>query len=353
MANDKLAVDHVTDLEIPHNGIRGRREFVKGVAALAGSAGLLGYDMSPSFAEPPPEITTLRLTAYPGACIAPQYVAEPLLKAEGFTDVRYVEVDTTAHGPFVGPGQADFDSDAVAPIVSYIDAGAPVVTLAGLHLGCYELFGTERVRSIRDLKGKTVPVDALGGPKHLLLSSMAAYVGIDPRKDIKWVVLPLEEGMKLFTDGKADAFLGFPPEPQELRARKIGRVIVNTATDKPWSQYYCCMLMTHREFVQKHPMATKRVTRAILKAADLCAQAPERAARTMVDKGFAHNYDYALEMLREVRYDAWRTYNPEDTMRFHALRLHEVGMIKTNPSKLVAQGADWRFLNELRRELKA
>ena len=47
--------------------------------------------------------------------------------------------------------------------------------------------------------------------------------------------------MELFADGQVDAFLGFPPEPQELRARKIGRVILNMATDKPWSQYFCCM----------------------------------------------------------------------------------------------------------------
>jgi NitT/TauT family transport system substrate-binding protein len=178
-------------------------------------------------------------------------------------------------------------------------------------------------------------------------------VGLDPQKDIKWLVLPLDEGMKVFAEGKVDAFLGFPPEPQELRARKIGRVIVNTATDKPWSQYYCCMLITHRAFIQKHPIATKRVVRAMLKAADLCAQAPERAARTLVDKGLAQNYDYALATLKEVQYNTWRIYNPEDTMRFHALRLHEAGIIKTNPDKLIARGSDWRFLNELRRELKA
>ncbi|MGH9578915.1 MAG: ABC transporter substrate-binding protein, partial [Terriglobales bacterium] len=146
---------------------------------------------------------------------------------------------------------------------------------------------------------------------------------------------------------------GFPPEPQELRARKIGRVILNTATDKPWSQYYCCMLITHREFIQKYPVATKRVARAILKAADLCAQAPERAARTIVDKGFAQNYDYVLETLKEVRYDAWRSYNPEDSMRFHALRLYELGMIKSTPQQIIAKGSDWRFLNELKKELKA
>lgn len=48
----------------------------------------------------------------------------------------------------------------------------------------------------------------------------------------------------------------------------------------------------------------------------------------------------------------WRNTNPEDTMCFHALRLHEVGMIKSTPQKIIAQGTDWRFLNELKKELK-
>src|SRR6185312_1766485 len=173
-----------------------------------------------------------------------------------FTSIEYVKADETAPGPYVGPGKADVDLDAVTPIITYIDAGKPIVVLAGVHLGCYELFGAQRVRTIRDLKGKTVPVDGLAGTQHSLLSSIVAYVGLDPRKDINWVVRSPSEGMKLFAEGKADAYLGFPPEPQELRARKIGRVIVNTATDKPWSQYYCCMLIAHREFVRKHPIAT-------------------------------------------------------------------------------------------------
>lgn len=354
MTNDKLAADHLTGLEIRSGGNWDRREFVKGMAALAGSAGLLGYDMKPSSAEPPPETTRLRLVAVPAICLAPQYVADTFLKAEGFTDIKYVKLDaTTGGGGPLASGAADISMDAVGPMITAIDAGDPIVALAGLHLGCYELFGTERVRAIRDLKGKTVPIDGIGGPQHVFLSAMAAYVGLDPRHDIDWVVHPSAEGMQLFADGKADAFLGFPPEPQELRAKKIGRVVVNTVVDKPWSEYYCCMLVGNRGFVQKHPAATKRAVRALLKATDLCAKQPALAARMIVEKGFASNLSYALETLNELRYDAWRIYNPEDTLRFHALRLHEVGMLKSSPQKIIAQGTDWRFLNELKRELKA
>jgi NitT/TauT family transport system substrate-binding protein len=92
--------------------------------------------------------------------------------------------------------------------------------------------------------------------------------------------------------------------------------------------------------------------RAILKAASLCAIEPERAARTIVDRGFTPRYDYALQTMKEISYGKWREYDPADTIRFYALRLHEAGMIKSTPQKVIAQGTDWRFFNELKKELK-
>ena len=123
--------------------------------------------------------------------------------------------------------------------------------------------------------------------------------------------------------------------------------------DKPWSQYFCCMLAANREYAARYPVATKRVIRAVLKAADLCASNPELAARQIVEGGFAENYDYALQTLTENPYDAWREYDAEDTMRFYALRLHDLGAIKSTPQQIIANGTDWRFLNEIKHELKA
>jgi NitT/TauT family transport system substrate-binding protein len=328
-----------------------RRDFVKNLGGLAGVGWLSSYIRSAN-AEAPPETDRITIDAYPITCIAPQYVAEALLKAEGFTDLRYARLSTTTANR-VSTGEIDMDLNAVGPLITSIDNGDPVLMLAGVHLGCYELFANERVRAVKDLKGKRIPIDSLRGPQHVLLSSMAAYVGLDPRKDIDWVIATSSDGMKLFETGQVDAYMGFPPEPQELKAKKVGRVIVNTAVDKPWSEYYCCMLNANRDFVQRHPVATKRAARAILKAADLCARQPELAAQMLVDKKFAKRYDFALETLKEVRYDAWRTYDPNNTIRFHALRLHEVGMIKSTPNDIIARGTDWRFLNELKKELKA
>jgi NitT/TauT family transport system substrate-binding protein len=330
------------------------RRRLLGTMALAGAAGFIGASPAPA-AEEPLETTTIRLAKVPGICIAPQYVAEELLRAEGFTEVRYVATGsglTMANA--IGGDELDFSLNFAAPLVAMIDAGTPITVVAGVHVGCFELFGREGIRGIADLKGRSVGVQGLDSSQYDFLAVIAANVGLDPVKDIRWIIPePAVKPIELFADGKIDAFLGFPPEPQELRARGIGHVIVNSALDRPWSEYFCCMLAGNREFVGKHPVATKRVLRAILKATDLCAAAPERVARRIVDRGFTERYDYALQTLNEVRYDQWRDYDAEDTIRFYALRLHEIGMIKSTPQKIIAENTDWRFFNELKRELKA
>jgi NitT/TauT family transport system substrate-binding protein len=290
----------------------------------------------------------------PNLCEAPAQVAEELLRAEGFSEVQYV----WAFGPAATfakmvAGEIDLALMSAPPAVRQIEAGDPLVILAGVHVGCFELLGHEHVRGIRDLKGKVVAVSYLGGTAHLLTAIMAASVGLDPQQDITWAVQGGgREAMQCFIDGKADAFMGFPPEPQELRARKIGQVVVSMTTDRPWSQYFCCLLMASRAFIRKHPSATKRALRALLKANEVCALAPETTARLMVDRGYTDSYDRALEVVKEIPYGQWREYDVEDTVRFFALRLREVGMLKATPQQIIARGTDWRFLNELKKELK-
>jgi NitT/TauT family transport system substrate-binding protein len=292
------------------------------------------------------------LVRSPAICIAPYYIAGELLQGEGFTEVHHFQMEAQLFTQALLSGEVDIVLNFVGPLLVRLDAGDPLVILAGGHVGCFELFGTDHVRAIRDLKGKTVAVPQLGSPQHVFLASMAAYVGLDPQQHITWVTNPPAEAMVLLAEGKIDAFLGFPPQPQELRAKQIGHVVVNSAVDRPWSQYFCCMVYARKEFARKYPMATKRALRAILKAADLCALEPDRAAQFLVDKGYTERYDYTRQAMKEVVYGKWREYDPEDTVRFYALRLHEAGMIKSTPQKIIERGTDWRFLNALKKELK-
>ena len=252
-----------------------RREFVSGLT-LAGTAGFAGIGPARVGAEPPPETTRLRLYHSPSVCVAPQYIVGELLKAEGFSDIKYVKTTMAGISKALASGEVDVSLHFVAPLVIQLDAGDPITVLGGVHPGCFELFGTDRVRVLRDLKGKTVAITELGQPAHVFLSSMLAHVGLDPNKDVTFAEHPAAESKRLLAAGKVDAYLAFPPDPQELRARKLGHVVVNSAVDRPWSQYFCCFATGHRE----------------------------------------------------------------------------AGMIKSTPQRLIAQGTDWRFFNELKRELK-
>jgi NitT/TauT family transport system substrate-binding protein len=330
--------------------ILSRRRFL-GSTALAGIASMLPALGAPA-AEPSLETTTIKLPRAPAICTMPQMIPQQLLQAEGFTDIRFID-ETGNVTEQLARGDVDLMVNYASNFILGLDKGEASTLLAGVHVGCFVLFGHKEVHGIAGLKGKTVGVPGFGTGPDLLLSLMAAEVGLDPKKDLRWIADPAEKPKDLFIEGKIDAFLGFPPEPQELRAKQIGRVIFDTAVDRPWSQYFCCMLAGNREFVRRHPVATKRAIRAILKAADLCASEPARAARLLVDGGFTPRYDYALQTLKDVPYDRWREYDPEDTIRFYTLRMRDSGFIKSTPQKIIAESTDWRFLDELKRELKA
>src|ERR1700748_3418987 len=225
----------------PMEVAQSRRRFLS-TLSLAGAACFVREPVALA-AEGPPETTAVPFMRTPSLCHAPQFVAEQLLRAEGFSEIQYVEGKSSAEiNEAVTSGREDFNTHFAPQWVSVIDSDGPVTVLSGVHVGCFELFGKEGIRSIADLKGRTVGVAALGSSDHLFVSVMAAHIGLDPANDIHWVSSESPTPAELFADGKIDACLGLPPVPQELRARKIGHVVVNSAMDRPWSQYFCCML---------------------------------------------------------------------------------------------------------------
>ena len=253
----------------------------------------------------------------------------------------------------VGRGEIDFASTFAGTLVYHLDAGVPVTVLAGLHSGCFELFAHGPIQSIGDLKGRRVGIQSLSSSAHLYMAIMAAQVGLDPAKDIEWVDPPKVKPMELFADGKSMPFWASRLSRRSCARAKIGRMILNTATDKPWSQYFCCMVFGNRDFVRsssgRHQTLPARDPQG-----DRPLRRPSRAGRARSGRCRVH----AALRLRapDADRDTVRrgaSYDPEDTMRFYALRLHEVGMIKSSPNALIAEGTDWRFLNELKRELKA
>ncbi len=345
-----------------------RRDFLR-VAASAGAVGagavLLGGCGSddgnggpPStpaaVVDPPPETTTIRIagsTVNPRT--APLFLAEQFLPAEGFTSVQYIDYPVRSDAvEEIAAGAIDIGIPFASSVTVAADAGAPLVVLAGVQSSTFEVFANDRVQSLRDIKGKRIwcPRDATNG-NYVFFAALLAYVGVDIESDVELVDLSPSDGFAQAQAGTIDVWSNSRPYSTIFRTAKVGHVLLDALTDPPWSQYFSSMATGNRGFVEKHPAATKRALRAILKATDVCAKEPERAAHYIVDKGYTKfGYDLALDAIIGRSYAVWREFNPEDTMRFYALRLREAGLVKSTPDELIARATDWRYLEEIKRE---
>ena len=334
--------------------IQNRRRFVASLAA--GTAGLFTAPRL-AFAEPPPETTSVRLGRWVGGayCWGSLYLAGELLRAGGMTDVQYVQGDTTVdNSAWLAAGATDFDFNMPPMHIRSIEAGLPVKILAGVHSGCWELRANDRVNGIADLKGKRVGVWHMNDHPQVFLQLLINYVGLDPNHDVEWVVNDQASGSLIqnFIDNKVDAFLVDTSQFSEVRANKIGHTVFSNLLDRPWSQYFCCMVAGRTDYVDKYPVATKRVLRAILQSAEFCASNPKSAARALVDRGFLPSYDVALTTLQNTGQDKWREYDVTDSVRFYALRMLETGMIQSSPQEIIAKGTNFLFFDDIKRELK-
>ena len=133
---------------------------------LGAAAGLMHIPRSR--AEDRLETTAVRIVKTPSICLAPAYVAEQLLRDEGFTDIRYIELD----GPSRFEQVADFSGFFASSVVLRAEAGARLTVLTGMHVGCFELFANDSIKSVVDLKGKRVGVFALTAHRRTPLSAL-------------------------------------------------------------------------------------------------------------------------------------------------------------------------------------
>lgn len=271
--------------------------------------------------EPPPETTRIRLAnIFPSSCTAALALAEPFLREEGFTDVSYVKLPMGACVDALATGEIAF------------------------HLGY-------AATHLRGLKGKRIGIVSPTGPDGIFLAMTLANVGIDVRKVVTVVSYEASEGAALLSSGRLDGLAAFPPYSQDLRARGIGTAVVNSMVDRPWSNYFCFTAAVNRNWMEPHPVATRRALRAVPRGADVIAAQHGHPAHVLVEGGFTDSQKYASENLREIPYDVWRRFDPADTVRYLTLRMYEAGLITRTPEQMISRGTDFSRLAAITREL--
>lgn len=299
-----------------------------------------------------PETTTIRLTA--GPCDAPIMAAERFLREEGFTDVQITDA---ASIPAITGGKADLGQAFVTPLVAAIEAGKPIVGLAGLHPGCAEVWAPRAIASLKDLRGRTVIVRAKTADDlaYTFLAIALKESGVDP-KDVNFVAQANADPTKEYLEGRSDAVFVTTTAAVALRANSAnrGHVILEQTMAKPWSEPDCCILSANAEWTRANPVATKRAVRAVLRAADSLGADRGDAVKVATDKGLfggAKNFESVRGAANMVPLD-WRALDPARSVRFHAQLMADVGLSKMKADDAATKGTDLRVLRELQAELK-
>jgi NitT/TauT family transport system substrate-binding protein len=338
-----------------------RRTLLRGAAGLgltAMAAPLLsacGSDDDELETKAPPETPTIRIPKVALTSAIATAVAADFLKEEGFTDVQYITLPNPAEiFAKAANGELDMVFLPTSLMIPRIEAGDRIVALAGINAGCFQVVASPAVKSLSDCRGKRLASSARGAPDDLFLELTLRSVGIDMRKENTVSTHSHETAVPALLAGEIDAMVSYPPLVSRLRTDPGSHLILDANVDRPWSQYIFAMAMVHRDFLTKYPVATKRALRDILKGADVVAKEPERAVQALKAQGFIPDALYAptLSELPQIPYNVWRTHDPADSLRFYALRLKEAGLVKSTPEQIIAQGTDFRFLHDLRRELK-
>jgi ABC-type nitrate/sulfonate/bicarbonate transport system substrate-binding protein len=338
-----------------------RREVLRSAAGIAGTvvAGRLlapylprfpGAGLAPARAAPlpPPETTTIRLGTLP--CDHPVMAAEPFLQQEGFTRPEILG------GAQLASGRVDIDvAFTVFDIALLLEAGQHPVVLAPLHPGCVEIWAQPGIQALQDLRGRTVVVTArtLANTGYSNFAIVLKQAGVDPAQ-VNWVVQPDANPVALFLAGRNDAVRVATVAAAALRSNPAnrGHVIHNQLMDRPWSQMSCCFLIARQDWVRANPVAAERAVRAVLRAADAQTASRADAVKRVTDRGLfggPANFDNVLYAASMVPAN-WRDLDPEQSLRFYAQLLVDVGLLRLSVDDIV-RTLDLTILGELKAEL--
>ena len=324
----------------------------RSVDACGDGRAALGYDQNPSPRGPPPGDDTdasgperrhLHRAAVRGGGALARSRASPRSSTAEFKTGGEVFTQT------VRAGQIHLALNFIGPPIVNIDERAPLVILAGVHAGCFRAVrnrsgcrrcGTSRGRrsgSQRRGRAMTRLPHRHALPTWASIRAWMSTGSLHPFAECR---------RRLLAEGKIDGYLGFRLRTAGA-ARKEGRARGRQQCRRP-PLVPVLLLHDHREPGLRPPEPGGDEAGDARDPEDgrpLCAGTRAWRRKASWIRAGRKQYDYALQMMKDLPYGRWRDYSPEDTVRFYALRLREAGMIKSTPQKIIAEGTDWRFID--------
>src|SRR5213082_404667 len=222
-------------------------------------------------------------------CEAPIFTAveKGFFKEEGL-EVSLVKCEWANYKDVLALGGFDITHHLIMYFLKPIEQGLDVKFTGGIHRGCLRVQAGAKanIRSIKDLRGKRIGVPGMGTPPFIFANRVLGANGIDPSKDITWLVFPAGELGLALDKGEVDAVADSEPIGSLLLADGKVRNIADQAADAPYRDEYCCAVLVNGRFLARNPKAAAAATRALLKAAKWVETNPRAAAKLSVEKKY-------------------------------------------------------------------
>ena len=242
-----------------------------------------------------------------GACGAPAYIA----KEKGFFAAEGLDV-TLETGTFetnkTGLASGKFPV-AIGDFQFFpsINEGLKIKLIAVLHQGCIKLVVPpgSKIKDAKDLAGKKIGVDEIGGTPMAITSVYLANNGIDAKTGVSWLAYPVELLQKVAEKGQVDAVALWDPFGT-LAEKKGYRVLCDIGKHPLFAGKYCCCLYASTEQLENYPERIKAILRAYNKASEWIAAHPEETASIIIKKKYISSDDPALitELIKSYQYHA-------------------------------------------------
>lgn len=239
-------------------------------------------------------------------CEAPIFTAveKGFFKEEGL-DVSLVKCDWKNYKDVLALGGYDVTHHLVMYFLKPIEQGLDVKFTGGIHRGCLRVQAAAKgsIRTVKDLRGKRIGVPGMGTPPFIFANRVLGANGIDPSKEITWLVFPAGELGLALDKGEVDAVADSEPIGSMLVAQGKVRNVADQAADSPYRDEYCCAVLVNGKFLARNPKASAAATRALLKAAKWVETNPVAAAKLSVEgKYLASTVDMNTVAISHLRY---------------------------------------------------
>jgi NitT/TauT family transport system substrate-binding protein len=277
-------------------------------------------------------LTKIRVGYVGITCEAPIFsaVEKGFFKEEGL-DVSLVKCEWANYKDVLALGGFDVTHHLIMYFLKPVEQGLDVKFTGGIHRGCLRVQAPIKgnIHSIEDLRGKRIGIPGMGTPPFIFANRVLGAHGIDPSKEITWLVFPAGELGLALDKGEVDAVANSEPIGSLLVADGKVRNIADQAADIPYKDEYCCGVLVNGKFLARNPRAAAAATRALLKGAKWVEANPAAAARLSVEKKYlASNPELNTIAISHLRYMP-SVSGAEDAVKSAAAEMKKAGMLSS------------------------